>query len=68
MVHSAQLVSPLFDHALERGVGATVLDAVRLTQREVGKNTNLGIILLLAPLCAVPLEIPVFEGIDAGSR
>lgn len=64
MVHSAHLVAPVFDHAEARGVGATVLDAVTLTQREVGKNSNLGIILLLAPLCAVPLDVPVFEGIE----
>jgi triphosphoribosyl-dephospho-CoA synthase len=64
MVHSAHLIAPLFDHARVRGVGATILDAVTLTRREVGKNTNLGIILLLAPLCAVPLNVPVFEGIN----
>jgi triphosphoribosyl-dephospho-CoA synthase len=39
--------------AVFRGVGHTVRDAVCATQRVVRSNTNLGIILLLAPLAAV---------------
>ena len=62
-VRSADVIAPLFDDCAERGVGATILEAVRATHKEVGKNTNLGMILLLAPLTAVPLHLPVFEGI-----
>ena len=40
--------------ARRRGVGQTVLDAVRATRAAVGTNTNLGTLLLLAPLAAVP--------------
>ena len=35
-----------------RGIGATILDAVESTRRVVATNTNLGMILLLAPLAA----------------
>lgn len=39
-----------------RGIGLRVLNAVRATRAVVGTNTNLGIILLLAPLAAVMFE------------
>jgi triphosphoribosyl-dephospho-CoA synthase len=39
---------PLTDPSLP--VGARILEAVRATRREVGTNTNLGIVLLAAPL------------------
>lgn len=52
-VRSALAIGPALARAPEAGVGATVLDAVRDTRRVVSVNTNLGIILLLAPLaCA----------------
>src|SRR5918912_970445 len=41
--------------AAERGVGETVLAAVRATRRVAGANTNLGIALLLAPLARAAL-------------
>jgi triphosphoribosyl-dephospho-CoA synthase len=62
-VKSADVIAPLFDDCTERGVGPTILEAVRATHEAVSKNTNLGMILLLAPLTAVPLHLPVFEGI-----
>jgi len=62
-IKSADIIAPLFEHTSDRGVGPTILEAVRATQTEVGKNTNLGMILLLAPLAAVPLDQPIFEGI-----
>jgi triphosphoribosyl-dephospho-CoA synthase len=37
-------------------VGEAILAAVRATKNAVGQNTNLGIILLLAPLAAAPLR------------
>jgi triphosphoribosyl-dephospho-CoA synthase len=51
---SAAAIAPVLDRATERRVGETILDAVRATRQVVGSNTNLGIILLLAPLTAVP--------------
>ena len=48
-IASAQAsAGPISDAAL--GVGARILGAVQATQRAVGMNTNLGIVLLAAPL------------------
>ena len=46
------------------GVGGTVLAAIEATRRVVNTNTNLGIVLLLAPLAAVPQTVELAEGID----
>lgn len=62
-VASAIATAPILDGAAEDGVGQTVLACVRATQEAVGSNTNLGIILLLAPLCAVPIEVTLVRGI-----
>ena len=51
---SAGAAAPILGTTAERGVGVTVRDAVRQTRRFVNTNTNLGIVLLLAPLTAVP--------------
>ena len=50
MLRSAIALGPELGRAAERGVGDTVLAAVRATRRVAGANTNLGIALLLAPL------------------
>jgi triphosphoribosyl-dephospho-CoA synthase len=49
-VLSAKAIGPVFEHAANKSVGQLALDAVRATNEAVGKNTNLGIILILAPL------------------
>ncbi len=51
---SAAAVGPVLATARERRVGATVLECVRATRRVVRTNTNLGMVLLLTPLAAVP--------------
>jgi triphosphoribosyl-dephospho-CoA synthase len=51
---SAAAVAPVLATACQRRVGATVLDCVRATRRVVACNTNLGVVLLLAPLATVP--------------
>lgn len=61
---SAMAIRPILDSAAERGVGATVLDCVKQTRAAVAANTNLGIVLLLAPLCAVPLKEDLATGLD----
>ncbi len=48
---SARLVSPILCDA-SLSVGERVFQAVRLTQSQVGCNTNLGLLLLCAPLLA----------------
>jgi triphosphoribosyl-dephospho-CoA synthase len=61
-VVSAAISGPIVGQARERGVGATVLAGVRATQAAVGTNTNLGLLLLIAPLAAVPVGVPLAEG------
>lgn len=62
-VRSAHLIGPAFEHAGEWSVGRIVLDAVERTRRDVGTNTNLGIVLLLAPLASVPAGVTIADGI-----
>jgi len=49
-VISAAAIGPAFQRAADAPVGETIIQAVRATRRFVGGNTNLGIVLLLAPL------------------
>jgi triphosphoribosyl-dephospho-CoA synthase len=56
MLRSAIAVGPALGRAGERGVGDTVLAAVRATRGVAGANTNLGIALLLAPLARAALQ------------
>lgn len=62
---SATAIAPELAFAGNRPLGKTILAAVTATQNTVGHNTNLGIILLLTPLAAVPPEQSLFDGIDA---
>jgi triphosphoribosyl-dephospho-CoA synthase len=61
---SAAAIAPVMTMACQRRVGVTVLDAVRTTRRVVGTNTNLGIVLLLAPLASVPPEQELRSGVE----
>ena len=63
-IASAAAIGPVLHTAPTRRLGATVLEAVRATCQVTGTNTNLGIILLLAPLAAVPEG----EDLPAGVR
>ncbi len=56
------LVEPL-DLAREIGVGAAVREAIDATRRVVVANTNLGMVLLLAPLAAVPDGADLRDGL-----
>ncbi|MFM2095739.1 MAG: hypothetical protein RIS70_2863, partial [Planctomycetota bacterium] len=60
---SATRIGPVMERAVERGVGATVFDAIHATREMVPTNTNLGIVLLLAPLAAVPRNRSLREGV-----
>lgn len=62
-VASAVAVGPIFDRAAELPVGRTIRDAVAATRRMAGNNTNLGMILLLAPLACVPRQQPLGDGL-----
>lgn len=50
MQAAAVAIGPVFDRAKEQTVGQLVLAAVQATQQAVATNTNLGTLLLLAPL------------------
>jgi triphosphoribosyl-dephospho-CoA synthase len=56
MLHSGIAIGPELGRAGDRGVGETVLAAVRASRGAAGANTNLGIALLLAPLARAALE------------
>jgi len=62
-VRSAKVVAPILARAGELGVGWVILEAVRETRQAVGTNTNLGIIVLLAPLAAVGSGRTLLTGI-----
>lgn len=64
-VRSADVAAPWLARAAELGVGWSVRRAVEATQAAVARNTNLGLVLLLAPLAAVPPEKQLAEGIEA---
>lgn len=63
---SADISAP-FLSAPGTGVGARILGAVRATRAAVGQNTNLGILLLCAPLAkaAEGLGAPLRQRLDA---
>jgi triphosphoribosyl-dephospho-CoA synthase len=66
---AAVAIGPIVEQAAKFGVGGTVLEAVRATRDAVGTNTNLGTLLLIVPLAAVPDETPLDEGVaDVLSR
>ncbi len=57
---SAAAIGPAFARAGQSSVGQIVWDAVNATRKLVGSNTNLGMVLLLAPLakaCTAPGDI-----------
>jgi triphosphoribosyl-dephospho-CoA synthase len=61
---SAAAIAPVMTTACQQRVGATILDGVQATHCVAGTNTNLGIVLLLAPLAAMPPEEPLLGGIE----
>lgn len=62
---SAVAIAPAMDAAVETGVGRACLTAIRATRSLVATNTNLGIVLLVAPLAAVPRTESLAEGLAA---
>jgi triphosphoribosyl-dephospho-CoA synthase len=63
LLSTTAIASPL-DSARGLGIGAAVLEAVEATRCVVATNTNLGMILLLAPLAAVPDTEPLPLGVQ----
>jgi triphosphoribosyl-dephospho-CoA synthase len=53
---SAVAIGPALAAAGARPLGATIRAAIEATRRVTGRNTNLGMVLLLAPLCRAALR------------
>jgi triphosphoribosyl-dephospho-CoA synthase len=64
LLSAAAIAGPLA-RAPRVGVGRAVLESVEATRRLVATNTNLGMILLLTPLAAVPENQGLAEGVAA---
>ncbi|MCH7728304.1 MAG: triphosphoribosyl-dephospho-CoA synthase [Planctomycetes bacterium] len=62
-VASAVAIGPVMERATSQNVGQTVLLAVTATRSFVATNTNLGTVLLIAPLATVPGSQDFSEGI-----
>ena len=62
-IQSAEAVAPILADANRCGVGRAILNATQKTRDIVRRNTNLGIVLLMAPLSAVPVGQRLTEGI-----
>src|SRR2546422_228060 len=60
-VLSAYAIGPAFRRHARGRTGRLILEAIRTTRRHVATNTNLGIVLLLAPLAraAAPAVRPI---------
>jgi triphosphoribosyl-dephospho-CoA synthase len=61
---SAAAIAGPFDLASETGLGRTILRAIESTRRLVATNTNLGMVLLLAPLALVPRGDDLRTGVE----
>ena len=61
---SANLIAPAMQRAQEgASLGQTVFSAIQATRQMVATNTNLGTVLLLAPLAMVPRTEPLSRGV-----
>ena len=67
-VRSAEAAAPVLARAEELGVGRTIFEAVAATRQAAPSNTNLGMILLLAPLAAIPAGTSLCDGIGTVLR
>jgi triphosphoribosyl-dephospho-CoA synthase len=63
LLQSAAAVAPVLNGAALWGVGNTVREAMKAVRQVAPTNTNLGIVLLLAPLAAVPPSEDLEQGL-----
>src|SRR5688572_23104506 len=61
---SGVTIGPVLAQAIEIGVGPAILAAVQATRRLIDTNSNLGMVLLLGPLAAVPREESLRTGVQ----
>jgi len=62
-VKSADIIAPVLAATRELGLGAAILEATTRTTARTAGNTNLGMILLLAPLAAVDPAVTLKDGV-----
>lgn len=60
---SAEAIAPVLARSKETGAGVAIREGVLATLTAVGTNTNLGMLLLLAPLAAIPTGTSCADGI-----
>jgi triphosphoribosyl-dephospho-CoA synthase len=60
---SAAAVAPVLETAPQRRVGETIWQAIQATRQVTASNTNLGIVMVLAPLATVPPSEPLRTGL-----
>jgi triphosphoribosyl-dephospho-CoA synthase len=65
---SAAAIGPAFENAAQTGIGETVFHATVETRRWVKTNTNLGLILLLAPLVKTCITIAEIHDAEASVK
>lgn len=63
MLFSAAAIAPVIDQAPLQSLGKTIFDSIEATRRVTRVNTNLGIVLLLAPLATVPAHLDLRGGL-----
>jgi triphosphoribosyl-dephospho-CoA synthase len=63
-VVAAVAIGPAMDRAISLPIGQTVLKSIVATRQFVKSNCNLGMVLLFAPLAAVPLEQSLSNGVQ----
>ena len=61
---SAEIIGETISRTPHIGVGQAILSAVQETRARTGTNVNLGMVLLLAPLAAVPQQVKLADGIE----
>ena len=70
LLATAVAIGPALDRAAERPLGRTILAAIEAARPAADTNANLGIVLLTAPLAAVPdgtpLSAAAVDGVLAG--
>ena len=63
-IDSAIAIGPVFDKASSLSLGELVLQSIRATQRLVATNTNLGLVLLMAPIAKAASSENLSDGIS----
>ncbi len=60
---AAHAIAPVISQAAKQSLGTTILRSIEATRSVIRSNANLGIVLLIAPLAAVPRDQDLQNGI-----